>query len=114
VRATVVVAEVDAFGIASGWRSSARRWWCRWPPWSSRRVHPDHRSFLAGSVAVLVALVSQGPFTALIALGSSSPSCSSRGTCCSRCSSAGRCTVHPQAVVLAIAAGLLSPASSGR
>ena len=63
VRATVAVALVDAVGI--GDRAGDPRRAAGDPAGRARlprRVHPDHRrDFLSGSVAVLVALVVQGP-----------------------------------------------------
>jgi predicted PurR-regulated permease PerM len=64
-------------------------------------------SFLAGSVAVLVALVSQGPITALIALAIVTGVMQLEGHVLQPLLLGRAVRVHPLAVVLAIAAGLL-------
>jgi predicted PurR-regulated permease PerM len=108
VRATVVVALVDAIGIGIGL--------------AILRVDlviplaalvflgafiPIIGSFLAGSVAVLVALVTQGPITALIALGIVVGVMQLEGHVLQPLLLGRAVRVHPLAVVLAIAAGLL-------
>ena len=109
VRATVAVALVDAIGIGIGLAILGVPLVI---PLAALvflgAFIPIIGSFLAGIVAVLVALVSKGPITALIALGDRHRwSCSSRGTSCSRCCSAGpsACTRSPSCC--RIAAGLL-------
>jgi predicted PurR-regulated permease PerM len=64
-------------------------------------------SFLAGSVAVLVALVSVGPIKALIALGIVVAVMQLEGHVLQPLLLGRAVHVHPLAVVLAIAAGLL-------
>ncbi|TFV86441.1 AI-2E family transporter [Blastococcus sp. CT_GayMR16] len=64
-------------------------------------------SFLAGSVAVLVALVSQGPITALIALAIVVLVMQVEGHILQPLLLGRAVRVHPLAIVLAIAAGLL-------
>jgi predicted PurR-regulated permease PerM len=64
-------------------------------------------SFLAGSVAVLVALVTQGPITALIALAIVVGVMQLEGHVLQPLLLGRAVRVHPLAVVLAIAAGLL-------
>ena len=64
-------------------------------------------SFLAGTVAVLVALVSQGPVTALIALAIVVAVMQLEGHVLQPLLLGRAVRVHPLAVVLAIAAGLL-------
>jgi predicted PurR-regulated permease PerM len=108
VRATVVVALVDAVGIGIGL--------------AILRVDlviplaalvflgafvPIIGSFLAGSVAVLVALVTQGPITALIALIIVVAVMQLEGHVLQPLLLGRAVHVHPLAVVLAIAAGLL-------
>ena len=108
VRATVVVALVDAIGIGIGL--------------AILRVDlviplaalvflgafiPIIGSFLAGSVAVLVALVTQGPITALIALAIVVAVMQLEGHVMQPLLLGRAVRVHPLAVVLAIAAGLL-------
>jgi predicted PurR-regulated permease PerM len=108
VRATVVVALVDAVGIGIGL--------------AILRVElviplaalvflgafiPIIGSFLAGSVAVLVALVTQGPITALIALAIVVAVMQLEGHVLQPLLLGRAVHVHPLAVVLAIAAGLL-------
>ncbi|SNR36222.1 AI-2E family transporter [Blastococcus mobilis] len=108
VRATVVVALVDAVGIGIGL--------------AILRVDlviplaalvflgafiPIIGSFLAGTVAVLVALVTQGPITALIALAIVVAVMQLEGHVLQPLLLGRAVRVHPLAVVLAIAAGLL-------
>jgi predicted PurR-regulated permease PerM len=108
VRATAAVALVDAIGIGIGL--------------AILRVDlviplaalvflgafiPIIGSFLAGSVAVLVALVTQGPITALIALGVVVAVMQLEGHVLQPLLLGRAVRVHPLAVVLAIAAGLL-------
>src|SRR3712207_9486407 len=64
-------------------------------------------SFLAGSVAVMVALVSQGPVEALIALGVVVGVMQLEGHVLQPLLLGRAVRVHPLAVVLAIAAGLI-------
>jgi predicted PurR-regulated permease PerM len=64
-------------------------------------------SFLAGSVAVLVALVSEGPVTALIAFGIVVAVMQLEGHVLQPLLLGRAVRVHPLAIVLAIAAGLL-------
>ncbi|MGY1706700.1 AI-2E family transporter [Geodermatophilus sp. SYSU D00697] len=108
VRATVAVALVDALGIGIGL--------------AVLRVDfviplaalvflgafiPIIGSFLAGSVAVLVALVTKGPITALIALAIVVLVMQLEGHVLQPLLLGRAVRVHPLAVVLAIAAGLL-------
>jgi predicted PurR-regulated permease PerM len=108
VRATVAVALVDAIGIGIGL--------------AVLRVDlviplaalvflgafiPIIGSFLAGTVAVLVALVTQGPITALIALAIVVAVMQLEGHVLQPLLLGRAVHVHPLAVVLAIAAGLL-------
>ncbi len=108
VRATVVVALVDAVSIGIGL--------------AILRVDlvvpltalvflgafiPIIGSFLAGSVAVLVALVTQGPVTALIALGIVLAVMQLEGHVLQPLLMGRAVQVHPLAVVLAISTGLL-------
>ena len=64
-------------------------------------------SFLAGSMAVLVALVSNGPITALLVLGATVLIMQLEGHVLQPLLLGRAVRVHPLAVVLAIAAGLL-------
>jgi predicted PurR-regulated permease PerM len=108
VRATVVVALVDAIGIAIGLAV------LQVPlviPLAALvflgAFIPIIGSFLAGSVAVLVALVSNGPITALIALAIVVGVMQLEGHVLQPLLLGRAVRVHPLAVVLAIAAGLL-------
>ena len=107
VRATVIVALVDAIGIGIGLAVLGVPLVI---PLAALvflgAFIPIIGSFLAGTVAVLVALLTVGPIKALIAFAIVVLVMQLEGTCCSRCCSGGPC-VHPLAVVLAIAAGLL-------
>jgi predicted PurR-regulated permease PerM len=108
VRATVVVALVDAIGIGTGLAV------LQVPlviPLAALvflgAFIPIIGSFLAGTVAVLVALVSQGPITALIALAVVVAVMQLEGHVLQPLLLGRAVHVHPLAVVLAIAAGLL-------
>jgi predicted PurR-regulated permease PerM len=108
VRATAIVALVDAIGIGVG------LWILRVPlvvPLAALvflgAFIPILGSFLAGSVAVLVALVTGGPITALIALGVVILVMQLEGHVMQPLLLGRAVRVHPLAVVLSIAAGLL-------
>ncbi|MGY1741423.1 MULTISPECIES: AI-2E family transporter [unclassified Blastococcus] len=108
VRATVVVAAVDAIGIGIGLAI------LQVPlviPLAALvflgAFIPIIGSFLAGSVAVLVALVSVGPIKALIALAIVVLVMQLEGHVLQPLLLGRAVHVHPLAVVLAIAAGLL-------
>lgn len=108
VRATVAVALVDAVGIGIGLAV------LRVPlvvPLAALvflgAFIPIIGSFLAGSVAVLVALVSVGPIKALIALGVVVLVMQLEGHVLQPLLLGRAVHVHPLAVVLSIAAGLL-------
>jgi predicted PurR-regulated permease PerM len=108
VRATVAVALVDAVGIGIGLAI------LQVPlviPLAALvflgAFIPIIGSFLAGSVAVLVALVSVGPIKALIALGIVVAVMQLEGHVLQPLLLGRAVHVHPLAVVLAIAAGLL-------
>jgi predicted PurR-regulated permease PerM len=108
VRATVVVALVDAIGIGTGLAI------LRVPlviPLAALvflgAFIPIIGSFLAGSVAVLVALVSRGPVIALIALGVTLLVMQVEGHVLQPLLLGRAVRVHPLAVVLSIGAGLL-------
>ncbi|TFV67260.1 UNVERIFIED_ORG: AI-2E family transporter [Bacillus sp. AZ43] len=108
VRATVAVALVDAVGIGIGLAV------LQVPlviPLAALvflgAFIPIIGSFLAGSVAVLVALVSKGPITALIALAIVVLVMQLEGHVLQPLLLGRAVHVHPLAVVLAIAAGLL-------
>ena len=108
VRATVVVALVDAIGIGIGLAI------LRVPlviPLAALvflgAFIPIIGSFLAGSVAVLVALVSRGPVIALIALAVVLLVMQLEGHVLQPLLLGRAVRVHPLAVVLSIAAGLL-------
>jgi predicted PurR-regulated permease PerM len=108
VRATVVVALVDAIGIGIGLAI------LRVPlviPLAALvflgAFIPIIGSFLAGSVAVLVALVAVGPIKALIALGVVVAVMQLEGHVLQPLLLGRAVHVHPLAVVLSIAAGLL-------
>ena len=108
VRATVVVAAVDAIGIGVGLAILGTPLVV---PLAALvflgAFIPIIGSFLAGSVAVLVALVSQGPFQALIALAIVTAVMQLEGHVLQPLLLGRAVRVHPLAVVLAIAAGLL-------
>jgi predicted PurR-regulated permease PerM len=108
VRATVVVAAVDALGIGIGLALLGTPLVV---PLAALvflgAFIPIIGSFLAGSVAVLVALVSQGPFQALVALGIITAVMQLEGHVMQPLLLGRAVRVHPLAVVLAIAAGLL-------
>ncbi len=108
VRATVVVALVDAIGIGIGLAVLQIELVI---PLAALvflgAFIPIIGSFLAGSVAVLVALVTQGPITALIALGVVVAVMQLEGHVLQPLLLGRAVRVHPLAVVLAIAAGLL-------
>jgi predicted PurR-regulated permease PerM len=108
VRATVIVAAVDAIGIGIGLALLGTPLVV---PLAALvflgAFIPIIGSFLAGSVAVLVALVSQGPFQALIALGIVIAVMQLEGHVLQPLLLGRAVHVHPLAVVLAIAAGLL-------
>src|SRR5215218_3769820 len=108
VRATVAVALVDAIGIGIGLAI------LRVPlviPLAALvflgAFIPIIGSFLAGSVAVLVALVAVGPIKALIALGVVVAVMQLEGHVLQPLLLGRAVHVHPLAVVLSIAAGLL-------
>jgi predicted PurR-regulated permease PerM len=108
VRATAIVALVDAIGIGLG------LWILGVPlviPLAALvflgAFIPILGSFLAGSVAVLVALVTGGPVTALIALGVVVLVMQLEGHVMQPLLLGRAVRVHPLAVVLSIAAGLL-------
>ena len=108
VRATVVVAAVDAIGIGVGLAFLGTPLVV---PLAALvflgAFIPIIGSFLAGSVAVLVALVSQGPFQALIALLIVIGVMQLEGHVLQPLLLGRAVRVHPLAVVLAIAAGLI-------
>ena len=108
VRATVIVAAVDAIGIGIGLAILQVELVI---PLAALvflgAFIPIIGSFLAGSVAVLVALVTQGPITALIALGVVVAVMQLEGHVLQPLLLGRAVRVHPLAVVLAIAAGLL-------
>jgi predicted PurR-regulated permease PerM len=108
VRATVAVALVDAIGIGIGLAI------LQVPlviPLAALvflgAFIPIIGSFLAGSVAVLVALVAKGPITALIALAVVVLVMQLEGHVLQPLLLGRAVRVHPLAIVLAIAAGLL-------
>jgi predicted PurR-regulated permease PerM len=108
VRATVVVALVDALGIGIGLAVLGVPLVI---PLAALvflgAFIPIIGSFLAGSVAVLVALVSKGPIIALIALAVVLLVMQLEGHVLQPLLLGRAVRVHPLAVVLAIAAGLL-------
>jgi predicted PurR-regulated permease PerM len=108
VRATVAVALVDAIGIGVGLAILGVPLVI---PLAALvflgAFIPIIGSFLAGSVAVLVALVSNGPITALIAFGIVVAVMQLEGHVLQPLLLGRAVRVHPLAVVLAIAAGLL-------
>jgi predicted PurR-regulated permease PerM len=108
VRATVAVALVDAIGIGVGLAILGVPLVI---PLAALvflgAFIPIIGSFLAGSVAVLVALVSNGPITALITFGIVVAVMQLEGHVLQPLLLGRAVRVHPLAVVLAIAAGLL-------
>jgi predicted PurR-regulated permease PerM len=108
VRATVIVALVDAIGIGVGLAVLGTPLVI---PLAALvflgAFIPIIGSFLAGSVAVLVALVSQGPVEALIALGIVVGVMQLEGHVLQPLLLGRAVRVHPLAVVLSIAAGLI-------
>jgi predicted PurR-regulated permease PerM len=108
VRATAAVALVDAIGIGVGLTVLGVPFVI---PLSALvflgAFIPIIGSFLAGTVAVLVALVSEGPITALIAFGIVVAVMQLEGHVLAPLLLGRAVHVHPLAVVLAIAAGLL-------
>jgi predicted PurR-regulated permease PerM len=108
VRATVAVALIDAIGIGVGLAILGVPLVI---PLAALvflgAFIPIIGSFLAGSVAVLVALVSNGPITALIALAIVVAVMQLEGHVLQPLLLGRAVRVHPLAVVLAIAAGLL-------
>jgi predicted PurR-regulated permease PerM len=108
VRATVAVALVDAIGIGVGLAILGVQLVI---PLAALvflgAFIPIIGSFLAGSVAVLVALVTKGPITALIALAIVVLVMQLEGHVLQPLLLGKAVHVHPLAVVLAIAAGLL-------
>jgi predicted PurR-regulated permease PerM len=108
VRATAAVAMVDAIGIGIGLAVLGIPLVI---PLAALvflgAFVPIIGSFLAGTVAVLVALVSQGPVTALIALAIVIAVMQLEGHVLQPLLLGRAVRVHPLAVVLAIAAGLL-------
>jgi predicted PurR-regulated permease PerM len=108
VRATAAVALVDAVGIGVGLAVLGVPFVI---PLSALvflgAFIPIIGSFLAGTVAVLVALVSEGPITALIAFAVVVAVMQLEGHVLAPLLLGRAVHVHPLAVVLAIAAGLL-------
>jgi predicted PurR-regulated permease PerM len=108
VRATAVVAAADAIGIGVGLAILGTPLVV---PLAALvflgAFIPIIGSFLAGTVAVLVALVSQGPFQALIALAIVTAVMQLEGHVLQPLLLGRAVHVHPLAVVLAIATGLL-------
>jgi predicted PurR-regulated permease PerM len=108
VRATVAVAMVDAIGIGIGLAILGVQLVV---PLAALvflgAFVPIIGSFLAGTVAVLVALVTKGPITALIALAIVVLVMQLEGHVLQPLLLGKAVHVHPLAVVLAIAAGLL-------
>jgi predicted PurR-regulated permease PerM len=108
VRATVIVALVDAIGIGVGLAILGTPLVI---PLSALvflgAFIPIIGSFLAGTVAVMVALVSQGPVQALIALAIVAGVMQLEGHVLQPLLLGRAVRVHPLAVVLAIAAGLI-------
>jgi predicted PurR-regulated permease PerM len=108
VRATAAVALIDAIGIGTGLAILSVPLVI---PLAALvflgAFIPILGSFLAGSVAVLVALVSKGPITALIALAVVVLVMQVEGHILQPLLLGRAVRVHPLAVVLAIAAGLL-------
>jgi predicted PurR-regulated permease PerM len=108
VRATVAVAMVDAVGIGIGLAILGVPLFV---PLAALvflgAFIPIIGGFLAGSVAVLVALVSNGPITALIAFAIVVAVMQLEGHVLQPLLLGRAVRVHPLAVVLAIAAGLL-------
>ena len=108
VRATVVVALVDAIGIGIGLAVLGTPLVV---PLAALvflgAFIPIIGSFLAGTVAVMVALVSQGPVQALIALAIVTGVMQLEGHVLQPLLLGRAVRVHPLAVVLAIAAGLI-------
>jgi predicted PurR-regulated permease PerM len=108
VRATAAVAMVDAIGIGTGLAVLGVPLVI---PLAALvflgAFIPIIGSFLAGTVAVLVALVSQGPISALIALAIVVAVMQLEGHVLQPLLLGRAVRVHPLAVVLAIAAGLL-------
>jgi len=108
VRATAAVALIDAIGIGTGLAILGVPLVV---PLAALvflgAFIPILGSFLAGSVAVLVALVSKGPFTALIALAVVVLVMQVEGHILQPLLLGRAVRVHPLAVVLSIAAGLL-------
>jgi predicted PurR-regulated permease PerM len=108
VRATVIVALVDAIGIGTGLAILGTPLVI---PLSALvflgAFIPIIGSFLAGTVAVMVALVSQGPVQALIALAIVAGVMQLEGHVLQPLLLGRAVRVHPLAVVLAIAAGLI-------
>jgi predicted PurR-regulated permease PerM len=108
VRATAAVALVDALGIGIGLAILGVPFVI---PLSALvflgAFIPIIGSFLAGTVAVLVALVSEGPITALIAFGVVVAVMQLEGHVLAPLLLGRAVRVHPLAIVLAIAAGLL-------
>ncbi len=108
VRATVVVALVDALGIGIGLAVLGTPLVV---PLAALvflgAFIPIIGSFLAGTVAVMVALVSQGPVQALIALAIVTGVMQLEGHVLQPLLLGRAVRVHPLAVVLAIAAGLI-------
>jgi predicted PurR-regulated permease PerM len=108
VRATAAVALIDAIGIGTGLAILGVPLVI---PLAALvflgAFIPIIGSFLAGSVAVLVALVSQGPITALIALAVVVLVMQVEGHILQPLLLGRAVRVHPLAVVLSIAAGLL-------
>jgi predicted PurR-regulated permease PerM len=108
VRATVVVALVDAIGIGVGLAVLGTPLVI---PLAALvflgAFIPIIGSFLAGTVAVMVALVSQGPVQALIALAIVAGVMQLEGHVLQPLLLGRAVRVHPLAVVLSIAAGLI-------
>ena len=108
VRATVVVALTDAMGIAfAAWALGVPLTLAIGVLVFLGAFVPIIGALISGMVAVLVALVAQGPWTALFMLSPWSSSSSSSRTCCSRSSWVKLVAVHPLAIIIAIAAGVV-------
>ena len=99
---------------ASGWPCSVSRWPYRWPRWcSSARSSRSSARSSRGSVAVLVALVANGPVAALIVLGIIIAVMQLEGHVLQPLLLGRAVKLHPLAVVLAIAAGLVVAGIAG-
>ncbi len=109
-RTQILVASIDAVGIGLGRAASwACRWSCRSPCWCSWRAscRSSARS-PPGAIAVLVALVDQGPASALIMLGVVLVVQQVEGHVLQPLLLGHAVSVHPVAVLLSVAAGSLA------